>query len=235
MPSHTLARVGVARTFQTTQLFGSLTILENVLLAETAGKLGGIVSALHNDAKERFARSLLRFVGVDGDLDRRAELAAAWREAAGRDRPCARVAAENPAARRAGGGSLEGRQTAADRCCFAASPDLGIAVIIVEHDMPMIMSLSDLIVVLDGGKRIATGDAAAIRNDPLVRKAYLGDAPAGERQPCTAPGTRGHGARDQRARCLLRLVAGARRRSTSRSRQARRLPCSVPTARARPR
>ena len=73
LPSHTLARVGVARTFQTTQLFGSLTILENVLLAETAGKLGGIVSALHSDAKERFARSLLRFVGVDGDLNRLAD------------------------------------------------------------------------------------------------------------------------------------------------------------------
>lgn len=60
--------------------------------------------------------------------------------------------------------------------------DLGIAVIIVEHDMPMIMSLSDHIVVLDGGKRIAIGEPATIRNDPLVRKAYLGDASASEQR-----------------------------------------------------
>ena len=71
--SHQLARVGVARTFQTTQLFGSLTILENILLAERVGRLGGIVSALRNDATEGFARFLLRFVGVDGDLDRLAD------------------------------------------------------------------------------------------------------------------------------------------------------------------
>jgi ABC-type branched-subunit amino acid transport system ATPase component len=59
---------------------------------------------------------------------------------------------------------------------------IGIAVIIVEHDMPMIMSLSDHIVVLDGGKRIAIGEPAAIRNDPLVRKAYLGDAATSEQR-----------------------------------------------------
>jgi len=64
-------------------------------------------------------------------------------------------------------------------------------VIIVEHDMPMIMSLSDLIVVLDGGKRIAIGDAAAIRSDPLVRKAYLGDAPAGDGKRAARPAREG--------------------------------------------
>ncbi|MFX6182648.1 hypothetical protein ABTF56_20240, partial [Acinetobacter baumannii] len=69
--------------------------------------------------------------------------------------------------------------------------DLGIAVIIVEHDMPMIMSLSDLIVVLDGGKRIAIGDATAIRNDPAVRKAYLGDASPGEQSRAPRPARQG--------------------------------------------
>ena len=72
MSSHALARAGVARTFQTTQLFDSLTIIENTLLAETAGKLGGIVSPLRNTETERFARSLLQFAGVDGDLNRMA-------------------------------------------------------------------------------------------------------------------------------------------------------------------
>ncbi len=112
LPSHTLARVGVARTFQTTQLFGSLTILENVLLAETAGKLGGIVSALHSDAKRAFCAVAVAFCRRRRRPRSSRGLVAAWREAAGRDRPCAGAAAGNPAARRAGGRSFQGRQAA---------------------------------------------------------------------------------------------------------------------------
>ncbi len=180
MPSHALARVGVARTFQTTQLFGTLTIVENTLLAETAGKLGGIISPLRNPESEQFARSLLRFAGVDGDLDRLADslphgekrLVEIARSLALRPKV---LLLDEPAAGLSKGDKQ--RLTALLR----RIADLGIAVIIVEHDMPMIMSLSDHIVVLDGGKRIAIGDPATVRNDPLVRKAYLGDAPAGEK------------------------------------------------------
>ena len=179
LPSHTLARAGVARTFQTTQLFGSLTIIENTLLAETAGKLGGIVSPLRNPDTERFARSLLRFAGVDGDLDRPAEslphgekrLVEIARALALRPKV---LLLDEPAA-----GLSKGDKHRLTTLLRRIA-DLGVAVIIVEHDMPMIMSLSDHIVVLDGGKRIAIGEPAAIRNDPLVRKAYLGDATASE-------------------------------------------------------
>ncbi|MCP4738262.1 MAG: ATP-binding cassette domain-containing protein, partial [Bosea sp.] len=190
MPSHALARVGVARTFQTTQLFGSLTVIENVMLAATAGKLGGIVSALHDDEAERFARSLLRFAGVDGDLDRPADslphgekrLVEIARALALRPKI---LLLDEPAAGLSKGDKQ--RLTVLLRRIAA----LGIGVIIVEHDMPMIMSLCDLIVVLDRGRRIAMGDAAAIRNDPLVRKAYLGDAPAGEGRRAPRPAREG--------------------------------------------
>ncbi|MFB9269518.1 ATP-binding cassette domain-containing protein [Bradyrhizobium erythrophlei] len=190
MTSHLLARVGVARTFQTTQLFGSLTILENILLAERVGRLGGIVSALRNEETEGFARFLLRFAGVDGDVDRLADslshgekrLVEIARALALRPRI---LLLDEPAAGLSKGDKQ--RLTALLR----RIADLGIAVIIVEHDMPMIMSLSDLIVVLDGGKRIAIGDAAAIRNDPLVRKAYLGDATPGERSRAPRPTRQG--------------------------------------------
>ena len=181
LPSHTLARLGVARTFQTTQLFGSLTIIENTLLAETAGKLGGIISPLRNPETEQFARSLLRFAGVDGDLDRPAEslphgekrLVEIARSLALRPKV---LLLDEPAA----GLSKGDKQRLATLLRRIA--DLGVAVIIVEHDMPMIMALSDHIVVLDGGKRIAVGKPADIRNDPLVRKAYLGDATTKEQQ-----------------------------------------------------
>ncbi|WP_375775289.1 ATP-binding cassette domain-containing protein [Bradyrhizobium sp. ma5] len=190
MTSHLLARVGVARTFQTTQLFGSLTILENILLAERVGRLGGVVSALRNSETEGFARFLLRFAGVDGDVDR---LADSLSHGEKRLVEIARALAlrphilllDEPAAGLSKGDKQ--RLTALLR----RIADLGIAVIIVEHDMPMIMSLSDLIVVLDGGKRIAIGDAAAIRNDPLVRKAYLGDATPGEKSRAPRPARQG--------------------------------------------
>ena len=184
LPSHALARVGVARTFQTTQLFGSLTIIENTLLAETAGKLGGIVSPLRNAQSERFARSLLRFAGVEADLDRPAEslphgekrLVEIARALALRPKV---LLLDEPAA------GLSKADKERLTTLLRRIANLGIAVIIVEHDMPMIMSLSDHIVVLDRGERIAIGDPAAVRNDPLVRKAYLGDATASE-QPRAA-------------------------------------------------
>ncbi|ERF85102.1 ATP-binding cassette domain-containing protein [Bradyrhizobium viridifuturi] len=190
MTSHLLARVGVARTFQTTQLFGSLTILENILLAERVGRLGGLVSALRNAETEGFARLLLRFAGVDGDVDRLADslshgekrLVEIARALALRPRI---LLLDEPAAGLSKGDKQ--RLTALLR----RIADLGIAVIIVEHDMPMIMSLSDLIVVLDGGKRIAIGDATAIRNDPAVRKAYLGDASPGEQSRAPRPARQG--------------------------------------------
>lgn len=179
MASHTLARLGVSRTFQTTQLFGSLSVIENALLAETAGKLGGIVTPLRNAEREQFARGLLRFVGVEGDLDRSADslphgekrLVEIARSLALRPKV---LLLDEPAA----GLSKGDKQRLS--ALLRRIAELGIAVIIVEHDMPMIMALSDHIVVLDGGKRIAVGDPTAIRNDPLVRKAYLGDVTVGE-------------------------------------------------------
>jgi ABC-type branched-subunit amino acid transport system ATPase component len=128
----------------------------------------------------------LRFAGVDGDLDRRADslphgerrLVEIARALALRPKI---LMLDEPAAGLSKGDKL--RLTVLLR----RIADIGIAVIIVEHDMPMIMSLSDLIVVLDRGKRIAIGGAAAIRNDPLVRKAYLGDAPSDEQRRAPRP------------------------------------------------
>lgn len=136
---------------------------------------------MRNQESEAFARSLLRFAGVAGDLDRPAEslphgekrLVEIARSLALRPRV---LLFDEPAA----GLSKGDKQRLTT--LLRRIDDLGVAVIIVEHDMPMIMSLSDHIVVLDGGKRIAIGEPADIRNDPLVRKAYLGDATAKEKQ-----------------------------------------------------
>ena len=168
LPSHALARIGMSRTFQTTQLFGSLTALENVLLAACAGRLGGLTA-------ETFARSLLRFVDAERASDR---LAASLPHGEKRLVEIARALAlrphvlllDEPAAglSRADKTRLAGllRQIA----------ELGVTVILVEHDMGLVMGISDHVVVLDAGRRIAEGTPETVRADPAVRKAYLGEA-----------------------------------------------------------
>ena len=179
LPSHALARIGMSRTFQTTQLFGSLTALENVLLAACAGRLGGLTAPLRGGRRNRhletFARSLLRFVVAERASDR---LATSLPHGEKRLVEIARALAlrphvlllDEPAAglSRADKTRLAGllRQIA----------ELGVTVILVEHDMGLVMGISDHVVVLDAGRRIAEGTPETVRADPAVRKAYLGEA-----------------------------------------------------------
>ena len=156
-----IARAGVARTYQTTQLFGSMTVAENLAIASGEGN----------------SEVLAGFVGYAGDLDARAS-----------DLPhvdkrlveIARALATRPAVllldEPAAGLSRE------DKACVARLlrriADSGVAVVLVEHDMAVVMGISDRIVVLDAGMRIACGTPAEIQRDPAVRKAYLGEGRA---------------------------------------------------------
>jgi branched-chain amino acid transport system ATP-binding protein len=177
LPAHKLARLGVARTFQTTQLFGSLTALENVMLAGRSGRLGGVVAPLRRaggrDA-DAAARALLDFVGVGAAADRPASALPHGEkrlvEIARALALCPKVLLlDEPAA----GLSQADKHALAGLLRRIAGH--GVTVILVEHDMGMVMSLSDHIVVLDAGRRIADGPPEAVRADPAVRKAYLGE------------------------------------------------------------
>jgi ABC-type branched-subunit amino acid transport system ATPase component/ABC-type branched-subunit amino acid transport system permease subunit len=150
-----VARAGIARTYQTTQLFGSMTVAENLAIA------GG-------------GEALLSFVGYRGDLDVRAadlphvdkrlvEIARALGT-----RPSV-LLLDEPAA----GLSKRDKQTLAGLLRRIA--DSGIAVVLVEHDMDVVMGISDTVVVLDAGVVIASGAPAQVQRDPAVRKAYLGE------------------------------------------------------------
>jgi ABC-type branched-subunit amino acid transport system ATPase component/ABC-type branched-subunit amino acid transport system permease subunit len=171
-PAHVIARAGVARTYQTSQLFGSMSVLDNIALACGRGRLGGGAAA-RADAVRR-ARAAAAFVGYGGDLNRRAAdlphvdrrlveiaraLAAAPR-ALLLDEPAAGLSADD---KRALGGLL---RRIADR---------GTAVVLVEHDMSLVMGVSDHVAVIDAGSRIAAGAPQAVQQDPAVLKAYLGD------------------------------------------------------------
>ncbi len=153
-----IARAGVARTYQTTQLFGSMTVAENLAIASNDG--GG--------------EELLGFVGYRGDLDARA---ADLPHVDKRLVEIARALALRPAAllldEPAAGLSREDKAVLGSLLRRIA--DSGVAVVLVEHDMAVVMGISDHVVVLDAGLRIASGTPAEVQLDPAVRKAYLGE------------------------------------------------------------
>jgi branched-chain amino acid transport system ATP-binding protein len=160
-PAWRIARAGVARTYQTSQLFATMSVAENLAIASQGAD----------------AESLAGFVGYAGDLDARAS-----------DLPhvdkrlveIARALATRPAVllldEPAAGLSREEKARLAQLLRRIA--DSGVAVVLVEHDMAVVMGISDRVVVLDAGVRIASGTAAEIQRDPAVRKAYLGEGRA---------------------------------------------------------
>ena len=168
-----MARAGIARTYQTTQLFASLCVLDNVLAGLAAGRLGHPLSPAASASERATAEGLLGFVGYTGALDTPAEalphvdrrLVEIARALATRpevlllDEPAAGLMRADKAAL---GGVLR-------RLAGA-----GLAVILVEHDMTLVMGVSDHIVVLDAGRPIASAAPEAIRRDAKVKEAYLG-------------------------------------------------------------
>ncbi|HEV7677965.1 MAG TPA: ABC transporter ATP-binding protein [Candidatus Dormibacteraeota bacterium] len=184
MSPHGRARLGIARTFQNLQLFGSMTVLENCMVAFDAFARRGMVGdALRmpwarfeeRRARER-AQAMLHFLDIERvaglraqdlptGVQRRVELARAL---------CLRPALlllDEPAA------GLDADETAELAGFLRSARDrLEVSMLLVDHDMSLVMRVCDHITVLDFGRVIASGDAPAIRSDPVVITAYLGEA-----------------------------------------------------------
>ena len=177
MAAFQVARRGIARTYQTSQLFGTLSVEDNVALAVCRGRLGMLLGAARYAAPDvrLLSRQLLVYCGYHGALDTpAADLAHVDRRLV----EIARALAADPDVllldEPAAGLSSDDKRTLAQLLRRIA--DAGISVVLVEHDMTLVMDISDRLVVLDAGQRLAVGTPAQIQADPAVRQAYLGDA-----------------------------------------------------------
>jgi branched-chain amino acid transport system ATP-binding protein len=183
---HRRARMGIARTFQNLQLFGRMTVLENLMVpVDAASQRGMLADALRlpvarfeeKRAEER-AHAMLHFLGlsevaerVAGGLpvgiQRRVELARAL---------CLRprlLLLDEPAA------GLDVRETADLAATLVRVRDrFDLTMLLVDHDMALVMRTCEHIYVLDFGRVIAEGPPERIRQDPAVIGAYLGEAAA---------------------------------------------------------
>jgi branched-chain amino acid transport system ATP-binding protein len=178
---HRLARRGISRTFQNLQIFFRMTAIENVMLGRHRHERTGVVSELfhlpsvkrQNELTRALAHQALARVGLEAEAERPA---GALAYGALKRLEIARALAGEPKALlldepAAGCNPVETKELEGVIRSIVKS---GVTVILVEHDMRLVMNISDRIHVLANGRTLAEGTAAEVRSNPAVVEAYLG-------------------------------------------------------------
>ncbi len=174
---------GLARTFQNIRLFHGMTVLENVLIGRHCRLNSGILGAMLKPKSQKLEEQkavadsyeILEKIGLEQYVN---EMAINLPYGAQRRLEIARALATNPFLLlldepAAGMNPQETKEL--DDLIIWLRDNENVSILLIEHDMKLVMSLSDNIHVVDYGKKIAEGNAEEIKNNPLVIKAYLGD------------------------------------------------------------